>query len=76
MDGDGVRMGVEQEYARKAAVEHADAWTLAQSARLATSPAVILDAIKRGWLAEQIERVVSKYALEDGPPLGACFTVV
>ena len=72
----GVRMGTEQYDAQAKAVEHADAWTLAQAARLDTSPAMVLDAIKRGWLPEQIKGVTSKYALEDGPPLGACFTVV
>ena len=73
---EGMRVGRDQEQARKAAVEHADAWVAGQAARLQTTPAMILDAVRRGWLPEQIEGVTSKYALEDGPLLGARFTVV
>ncbi len=75
-DGGSVRVGRDQEQVRKAAVEHADAWTRGQCIRLGTSPAVILDAVRRGWLPENIVEVTSKYALEDGPLLGARFTVV
>ena len=75
-DGGGVRVGRDQEQARKAALNSGERWTLAQAARLQTSPAVILDAVRWGWLPEQIEGVTSKYALEDGPLLGARFTVV
>ena len=32
------------------------------------TPAVILEAVRRGWLPEQVERVSSKYVLEDHPP--------
>ena len=33
-----------------------------------TTPEVILEAVRRGWLPEQIEKVSSKYALEAHPP--------
>ena len=75
-DGGGMRVGRDQEQAREAAVEHADAWTRGQAARLQTSPAVILDAIKRGWLPENIQEVTSRYAFEDAPPLGAGLRVI
>ena len=46
----------------------AERWTAGQAARLNTTPEVILDAVRRGWLSEQIEGVSSKYALEGHPP--------
>ncbi len=33
-----------------------------------TSPEEILEAVRRGWLPEDIEGVSSKYALEGSPP--------
>jgi len=57
------------EGARIAAVARAERWTAAQAQRLNTTPAVILTAIRDGgWLAEQIERVESRYQLESVPP--------
>ena len=44
------------------------AWTEGQAARLDTTPEEILEAVRRGWLPEQIEAVSSKYALEGHPP--------
>ena len=52
---------------RRAAAEHAGAWTRAQAARLETTPAVILEAVSRGWLPSMIEDVTSRYTLEDVP---------
>lgn len=49
------------------AIAKAGRWTAEQAERLSTSPAVILDAIKRGWLPDQIEGVESKYRLEGVP---------
>lgn len=49
--------------------EESKRWTAGQAARLQTEPAVILGAVQRGWLPEQIEGVDSKYALEDTPPV-------
>ncbi len=73
---EGVRVGRDQEQARAAAVEKARRWTAGQAARLDTSPEEILAAVRRGWLPENIEEGTSKYQLEDGPLLGARFTVV
>jgi len=64
----GVRLGKDQEAARKAAVQKANAWTLGQAARLEVMPKEILATIRRGWLPEQVEAVSSKYHLEDDPP--------
>jgi hypothetical protein len=47
----------------------AECWTAGQAARLQTTPEEILEAVRRGWLPEQIEGVSSKYRLEDHPPL-------
>ena len=38
------------------------------NARLDTTPEEILEAVRRGWLPEQVEGVESKYALEGNPP--------
>ncbi len=66
-DGGSVRVGRDQEQARAAAVEKARRWTEGQAARLGTNADCILEAVKRGWLPENIEAVSSKYALEDDP---------
>ena len=67
---EGLRIGRDQELARKAAVVKATAWTAEQAAGLQTSPEEILAAVRRGWLPEDIEAVTSRYALEDVPPSG------
>ena len=56
------------ETARLAAVAKADRWTAGQAVRLDTTPEVILDAVRRGWLPDDIEATRSKYALEGNPP--------
>ena len=53
---------------RQSAVARAERWTAGQTARLNTTPEVILEIVRRGWLPEQIEGVSSKYALEYRPP--------
>ena len=68
---EGMRVGRDQEAARKAAVQKGDAWTLGQAARLEVMPKEILAAVRRGWLPENIESVSSKYHLEDNPPQAA-----
>ncbi len=65
---EGMRLGQDQEQARKAAVAKADAWTLGQAARLEVMPKEILEAVRRGWLPENIAAARTKYALEDDPP--------
>lgn len=56
------------EQERRAAIERAEHWTADQAARLQTTPAVILEAVRRGWLPGDIEAARSKYALEGNPP--------
>ncbi len=63
-----MRVGRDQEAARKAAVAKANAWTLGQAARLEVMPKEILAAVSRGWLPEDIAAAPNKYALEDDPP--------
>ena len=58
-------------YDEKARIESrrkAERWTDNQARRLNTTPVVILEAVLRGWLPEQLEKVSSKYRFEDGPP--------
>ncbi len=61
-------LGRETEALRTAAVSKSERWTAGQAARLNTTPAVILEAVRRGWLPEGIEAISSKYALEGHPP--------
>jgi hypothetical protein len=61
-------VGRDQEALRRSAVDCADRWVVGQAARLQTGPAVVLDAVRRGWLPPDIETATSKYQLEDIPP--------
>ncbi len=58
----------DEEQLRQSAVMKAERWTAAQAARLQTTPEVILEIVRHGWLPEQIEVVSSRYALEDHTP--------
>jgi len=51
--------------------ERSEAWTATQAQRLAVSPGDVLEAIKRGWLAEEVEALpcVSARKLAGKPPL-------
>ena len=46
----------------------AERWTVNQAQRLNCSADEILDAIKAGWLPENVESITSRYALEGVPP--------
>ncbi len=56
------------EQLRTAAVARAERWTDRQAWRLNTTPAVILEAVRRGWLSEDIEGASNRYALEGHSP--------
>lgn len=74
---DSQTLGREAEALRTAAVAKGWAWTAGQAARLNTSPEEILEAIKRGWLPTDIERIENRYALESDPTFSPIrFTVI
>lgn len=56
------------ESTRAAAVAKAQERTRSQAERLGTTPEVILEAVRRGWMPELLEKVTSRYALESLPP--------
>ncbi len=58
----------DEEQLRVAVVAKDKAWTENQAARLDVTPDEIMEAVRLGWLPEQIEGVSSKYALEGHPP--------
>ena len=70
-DRDSQTLRRDEEQLRQSAVAKADESTEGQAARLDTTPEEILEAVRRGWLPEQIEGVTSKYALEGHPLLKA-----
>ena len=66
-DRDSQTLRRDEEQLHQSAVAKAERWTAGQAARLQTTPEAILEAIRRGWLPEQVEGVSSKYALEGHP---------
>ena len=57
------------EAARRAAVQSALNWVEDQAHRLQTTARTITDAVARGWTAQEVELVGSKFELSGPPPM-------